>query len=151
MDQVTSQLKYYCVMESSFYTQLEEAGLVSMSEGESGVAIALASRDICSVSSFLKKGQSTLDTIMNEYKIHNQLCTTQVERARMLKEERLVLPIEIMKLRKLREELFLKWHNLNQMMVFEFTQNNYRGGGLRGTEEDSLGLLLTRLQAPRAK
>ena len=124
---------------------------MSMSDGESRVAIALASRDICSVSSFLKKGQSTLDTLMNEYKIHNQLVTSQVEHDRMLKEERLVLPIEVMKLRKLREELFLKWHNLNQMMVFEFTQNNYRGGGLRETEEDSLGLLLMRLQAPSAK
>ena len=54
MDRVADQLQYYCVMETSFYKELEGAELVS--EGSNAVAIALASRDICSVSSFLKRG-----------------------------------------------------------------------------------------------
>jgi hypothetical protein len=142
MDQVTSQLEKYCVMETSFYTELEEAGLVST--GKIGVSIALTSRDICSVSSFLKKGQGVLDTLSNEYKMHNELDKSEEDHARMLKQERLVLAIDIKHLRQMRETLYWKWSQSNNMVFLEFVQNNYGGGG-------SLGLLLTRLQEHRTK
>ena len=143
MDRVADQLQYYCVMETSFYKELQEAELVS--EGSNAVAIALASRDICSVSSFLKRGHDTLDALMNEFRMHTQFDMTHEARLEVMRDERLLLPIQVSRLRALRSLLFLRWKD--RMMCFNFIQNNHRGGGLRETAVDSLGLLLTRLDA----
>jgi hypothetical protein len=65
MDSVTSQFQCCLVMELSFYRELQK--VFQNAEEVAKVAMAMASRDICCVSLFLKKGGRILDEIHREH------------------------------------------------------------------------------------